>query len=258
MEHEWKTLTLRIADVRERGELQMRVGGVGLPHVRKMLEAVEQGAVLPPITVARIGELLCVVDGFHRLEVARRYGAEVIQARVASMDLKAALAEARRANAEHDLAKRRTNADRNNVWENYYSHGEHLDRHGICKGAGAIRAELGNLYSRETVRLKLKARGVELNNEVDFPHGFKPYRGGERGDDDEGEDFDDVGAGVGPLEAEYAVEVREHLDAIDSLYFSFTATGGHKGKTVGAVRELLDRLVANVAPVATEVAKLDI
>lgn len=257
MGHEWKTETLRIADVRERGELQMRLGGVGLPHVRKMLEAVEQGAVLPPITVARIGELLCVVDGFHRLEVARRYGAEVIQARVAPMDLKAALADARRANAEHDLAKRRTNADRNNVWENYYSHGEHLDRHGICKGAGAIRVELGNLYSRERIRQKLKARGVELNNEADFPHGFKAYGGYDN--DDEGEDFDEAGAvAVGALEGEYALEVRKHLEAVESLYFSFTANGGRKGETVGAVRELLDRLVANAAPVVAEAPKLDI
>jgi hypothetical protein len=195
--------------------------------------------------------MLCVVDGFHRLEVARRSGADSIKARVAPMALREALAVARLANAEHDWGKKRTRADMQNVWDSFIASGEHLDAHGATKGAGAIRAEIG-CYSRESIRLKLKNAGIPLNNDADYPHGYKPYRGSDDGDD--GEDIDDLATGgIRPLDAEYGVEVRAHVEAVESPYFGLGERG--RGEALGAVRELLGRLEANVAPVACEPPK---
>ena len=101
MTHDWKPKRLRIADVKERADLQLRAGGVSRSHVKKLVEAMGDGVTLPPITVARIGNAYCVVDGFHRLEAARSSGWNAIEALVAPMDLRAAEAFARIANVPH-------------------------------------------------------------------------------------------------------------------------------------------------------------
>jgi ParB-like nuclease domain len=250
VEHDWKPKRLRIADIREREDLQLRAGGVGRSHVKKLVEAVADGVTLPPITVAKIGNAYCVVDGFHRLEAARSSGWNAIEALVASMDLRAAEAVARVANVSHSYGKRLGNADRNKIFANYVERREHFDSAGDVKGAGAIRAELGNIYSRERVRQKLKALGVMPNDDVDYPYGHRPYR---RDDDDSerdndgGDDLDDFGAGAsGELDAEHGATVREHVDAIGPLFFALGDQ--HKAVALGAVRDLLERMEANVAP----------
>lgn len=44
--------------------------------------AEDRGAVLPPISVVRVGERFAVLDGHHRVSVARARGALTIDARV--------------------------------------------------------------------------------------------------------------------------------------------------------------------------------
>jgi hypothetical protein len=51
----------------------------------QMLHAVEQGAALPPISVYRLGGHYYVLDGHHRVSVARARGADDIDAEVTEL-----------------------------------------------------------------------------------------------------------------------------------------------------------------------------
>jgi hypothetical protein len=42
----------------------------------------EQGKVLPPVSLIRVGDLYFVKDGHHRISVARAFGQEAIEAKV--------------------------------------------------------------------------------------------------------------------------------------------------------------------------------
>lgn len=103
MDHDWKPKRLRVADVVERPEYQFRVAGLVETRVRALVAALDAGVVLPPIDVARLGRALCAVDGFHRLEAARRSGHDGIEARVATMSREDATVYAMAANVRHGL-----------------------------------------------------------------------------------------------------------------------------------------------------------
>lgn len=253
MEHVWKPKRLAIEAVVEREELQLRAGPVAAAHVRMLAAAMDSGAEVPPIRVARLGRALCVVDGFHRLAAARSLGLDGIEALVAPMSREAARAYAMTANVTH--GRNLTGKDRARIFGAYLEAGRHLDDLGDVKSSRAISAELEGMYSHTHVMRKLRDHGIEPNRGRDSAEGSRwnsePW-------DDEGEDVDDDdgGEGVGPLDAVRGAEVVRHLGAIGPLYFSLG--DHHRGLALGAVRELLGRLEANVAPSPSEVVVMDI
>ena len=92
------------------GTTQMRVAGIDLGVVAEYAEAMEAGAVFPPIIVFHDGKAFWPGDGFHRIEAARRIGLDVIAGDVRDGDRRDALLFAASANDTHGL--RRTQADR--------------------------------------------------------------------------------------------------------------------------------------------------
>lgn len=84
--------------------------------VKEYAEAIQAGAVFPPITV--VGNML--VDGYHRIEAMKSLGIEEAEAIVTEGDRALALSAALKVNANHGL--RRTNADKRHAleiaWEN--------------------------------------------------------------------------------------------------------------------------------------------
>lgn len=79
--------------------------------VKEYAEAMQNGAVFPPITV--VGNML--VDGYHRVEAMKSLGIEETEAIVTEGDRALALSAALKVNANHGL--RRTNADKRHALE---------------------------------------------------------------------------------------------------------------------------------------------
>ncbi len=92
------------------GTTQMRVAGIDPGVVADYADAMEAGAVFPPIIVFHDGKAYWPGDGFHRIEAARRIGLDVIAADVREGGQRDALLFAASANAIHGL--RRTQADK--------------------------------------------------------------------------------------------------------------------------------------------------
>ncbi len=57
----------------------------------------------------------------------------------------------------------------------YVKRGKHIGDDGRTKASRAIRDELGGTYSHQTIRTKLKAMGVEVDEAVEFPGGYKAW-----------------------------------------------------------------------------------
>ena len=89
---------------------QMRVAGIDPAVVADYADAMESGAVFPPIIVFHDGADYWPGDGFHRIEAARRIDREIITADIRGGGKRDALLLAASANATHGL--RRTRADK--------------------------------------------------------------------------------------------------------------------------------------------------
>ncbi|MFI6866179.1 ParB/RepB/Spo0J family partition protein [Nocardia sp. NPDC050406] len=76
----------------------VRIAGANTPHIRTLSEST---AALPPIVVHR--QTMTVIDGVHRLHVARERGATAIDAVYFEGDHRAAFVFAVRANSTHGL-----------------------------------------------------------------------------------------------------------------------------------------------------------
>jgi ParB-like chromosome segregation protein Spo0J len=94
----------------------MRIAGVDPAIVADYAEAMESGAVFPPVVVFHDGgEEYWLADGFHRAEAAKRIGREEITAEVRLGSQRDAVLHAVGANASHGL--RRTPDDRRRAIE---------------------------------------------------------------------------------------------------------------------------------------------
>ena len=101
---------LEIDLIQNDGTTQMRVAGIDPSVVADYADAMEAGAVFPPIIVYHDGEQYWPGDGFHRIDAARRIGRETIDADIREGGRRDALLLAASANATHGL--RRTQGDK--------------------------------------------------------------------------------------------------------------------------------------------------
>jgi uncharacterized ParB-like nuclease family protein len=223
-EHTWKPLELPIGDVRERPDFQMRVEGVSDAHARVLERTFRSGGDLEPVRVARINKALYLVDGFHRLQAARAAGRETIAANVARMSLEEARGYALLANTKH--GKRLSPKDKAHIFARYVELGRHLDAHGTVKACRAIAAELNQVYSHETVRTKLKGLGIEMDEAVEYPGGYKAWGSG--------------GGDEGELAQEVEDEAWGALEAFRAAGAAMEPVGLQE--LLGAARELVDAL----------------
>lgn len=163
---QWVTQDLPIDDIRTHSGLQPRVGGIDPTNLRRIVATLQNGGeARDPIDVARVGKALYVVDGFHRLAAYRLERRPTIPARVAKMSLEEATGYARVANAAN--GKGLSRVDKQALWETYVAEGRHLDD-GVPRSSRAIAGELGHLYSHETIRKKLRALGLHLDEDVEY------------------------------------------------------------------------------------------
>ena len=164
--------------------------------------------------------------GFHRLEAHRQAGLETISAAVASMSVRDAEGLALLANTKH--GKGLSPADRTAILTRYIERGDHLRDDGRFRSAQDIVDDLNGVMSRETVRRKLRAM------EIDLQEGLKPYRGGWDDGDDGGDDEEEA------LAQERVGEAQRLLNRFDALYFSLEDDDQHR--LLVDAQELLGRL----------------
>lgn len=211
----------------------MRVAGLDKRHVKVLEQAILAGDDLPPIKVAKVGKAHYVVDGHHRLEAADRAGLSVIWADVAPMSLGEAKDFALLANTRH--GKNLKPRDKARIFDAFVQRGKHLDAEGNIKPSRIIEAEINRVYSHETIRRKLKERGIELDMSVEFPWGHKPFQPEEYEEDDEA------------TWAAYRVgEAREHLHQFSSVFLSLENEAQQQLLTTA--RTLLDLLERGERP----------
>ncbi|MEG3087726.1 hypothetical protein [Sphingomonas sp. PB4P5] len=224
---QWQAMDLQLAEVHRHPSFQMRAKGVDRAHANRLLKVLLGGGDLPAIRVARVGKALYVVDGFHRMEAHEAAGRVAIKGLVAKMSLKEAQEEARLANTTH--GKGLTAADKAKAFDAMIAAGGHLDAHGALKSSRTIEAEMNHGgYSYETIRKRLKALGLELEEATEFPKGFKPWRGGAVEEDEE------------QLAEELTAAACGHLRAFHNLYFDLP--DDDQRDLLGAARELVGAL----------------
>ena len=169
----WRQETLRIADIRLDDRFQLRALGTDQAHVGKLERALRDDVDLPPIRVARIGKVLYLIGGHHRLEAHQRLRRATIVAEVARMSLAEALAASVRENTDH--GKNLSRNDKRAHWARYVAEEMHLKQDGSVKGSTTIERELGGIYTRPTIRKLVKALGVDMTEwGEEFPGGYTP------------------------------------------------------------------------------------
>src|SRR5690606_4847152 len=87
-------------------QLQARGGEVSAAFIERYARAMESGSTFPPVRVAKVGEALYLVDGFHRYHATRQLGWEGIDAVVVECSWPQAKLEAARANLTHGIPLR--------------------------------------------------------------------------------------------------------------------------------------------------------
>lgn len=233
---QWVEQELPVGDVRTHKSFQMRVTGLNQSHVAKLGRVLATEGALPAVEVARVGTYLYLVDGFHRLEVHRRAGIGTIRAKVAKMSLEDARAHALLANTRRGLSLSR--ADKQNIFDTFIRRGGHLDADGEPKSAQRIMAETNYVYSRETVRTKMKALGLAIPDDIEFPDGRKPYRAGEPTEGEMGDELAEDAAGC--------------LTRFGELFFSLD--GDDQRQLLGTARALVESLERGERPEQGEAA----
>ncbi len=102
---------LRLNEVRRDGGTQAREK-IDIKHVKSLVELLNDGVELDPITVFYDGENYWLADGFHRCKANRDVGNEDIQAIVHQGTRRDAILYSCGANADHKVVKPRRNADK--------------------------------------------------------------------------------------------------------------------------------------------------
>lgn len=124
------------------------------PTVKQYAEAMEAGAEFPPISIAMVNGAAVVVDGWHRVEAARRVGSRTLLANVETMSRNEARLRATMANLKNGLQmkpKERNNALRTAL-AIYIQGRKHLKGRSGVKSFEEICCDLGNHVNRKTIR----------------------------------------------------------------------------------------------------------
>lgn len=216
----WKSERLLAAMVIEDPAFQPRANGVDPKHVKSLAAAESAGDVLPPVNVARIGDALYLVDGFHRMAVWRADGAIAVEALVARMSRRAAVEYSLQANTKHGLNLK--GKDKAAILQRYCSEGLHLREDGGRKALDTIHREIGMVYDRSHVRKKMRGWGF-WDPELDDEPTWKAYRGGD--DESYDDDLGDLGGGDADLEAARLSEAMGAVATIRGLRLSVGVKG---------------------------------
>jgi len=130
------------------------------------------GGALPLVQVARVGEALILVDGWHRLAALEWIEATTVEVEVITATEQAALWLAAQANLKHGLPLKSKEIRR--AFKAYIKARQHRDGKGGLKSYRDIASDLGNVRSHVTIRawmIEDFPRIAEQMREENMPQG---------------------------------------------------------------------------------------
>lgn len=252
MKPRWKPERLLASTIIEDAAFQPRVDGVDPKHVKKLAAVEDAGEMLPPVDVARIGDALYLIDGFHRMALWRAAGAVAVEANVARMTRRDAFLHSLKVNTMHGLNYK--SKDKAASLQRYCSERLHLRQDGSRKPLDTIHREIGMVYDRSHVRRKMIEWDL-WDPEADDEPTWKPYR--VDNDDDDDDSLGDLGGGDAGLEAARLSEAMGAVAIIRSLRLAVGVKGRYS--LAAALRDLAGEVERGEAPEVPEAhAPLDI
>ncbi len=205
--YEWEQKETGLSSIRQDRDLQPRQVPLVPKVVRKYADAMKDGAIFPPIQLARIKRSLFILDGHHRVAAARQIGRTSLAAIVTSMSQGEAKLYALGTNTDH--GEKLKLVDRRRILAQYVESGFHLRSDGEVKSSRQIEREINKALTHPTITQHLRARDIEPGDpEADGFEPRMPWRH-DGGHDGEAEEL--------PTEPELIAQVNEHLHAIELL-----------------------------------------
>jgi len=134
--------------------------------VARYENVIKSGGELPPVKVAKVGEIFILVDGFHRVAARERLGEKAIKAEVIETTRTEARWLAASANLQHGLPLKA--AEFREVFRAYIKARRHIQGRGRLKTYREIGEEIGKPHT--TIRNWMRK---------DYPEIFKRYAGDE-------------------------------------------------------------------------------
>lgn len=141
--------TIELDRITRDWSLQVR-GRMDDGAVARYAAAMEAGSEFPPVELGEVGSSLLLVDGWHRIEAARRVGRSRILARITAMTREEAQWGAAKANLAHGVPLTRR-IERTNVFRAYVESGQHRKKRGY-KSYREMSEELLGLAGHTTIR----------------------------------------------------------------------------------------------------------
>lgn len=136
--------TVQIADLVLNPAFQVR-SRTNPATVENYRQVYKSGGEMPPIQVAVVNGAACVVDGWHRIEAARKLGWHAMPAIITTATESEALWSAAQANLKHGLPLKP--AEHRRVFLAYVKTNHHLDHRGRLKSYREIGADLGKPHT---------------------------------------------------------------------------------------------------------------
>ncbi len=133
-------MLVAIRDILKDDRFQVRKG-LDLSHVSWLAEAYKADEDIPPITIARVGGVLKLIGGWHRVEALGRIGRQQAMAEIHDTDEVGALALASQENMKHGLKLK--SGELRNLFRLYIKGKRHRGSNGKLKSSREIAKELG-------------------------------------------------------------------------------------------------------------------
>lgn len=123
-------------------------------QVASLVNAYRQGAVVPPVLVAQVGDALILVDGYHRVEALLTLEEEHVRAVIVQAEEKEARWLSARANLTHGV--RLKHREVFSAFQAYIKARKFIDENGELKSYRTIAVEMGGVRGHTTIREWMK------------------------------------------------------------------------------------------------------
>lgn len=161
----WSERSFLLDDIHPSRKFQVRSQLLNHEQVERYAESMDHGARFPPVLIGQIGQAYYVLDGFHRLEAAKRNGRTEVRAKVAKMTARDATAYAIDANVTNGLPF--NYEDRETIFKQYCKAKLHIAKGSTVKPsrviANELRHSMGTTLDHKTVLKYLKCYAAPFN-----------------------------------------------------------------------------------------------